>query len=65
MKKIINCETSEVVERELNEDELSQQVEDEKTLEAAKKQESDKAALRQSILERLGLTEEEAGLLLK
>jgi hypothetical protein len=65
MKKIINCETSEVVERELNEDELSQQVEDEKTLEAAKKQESDKAALRQNILERLGLTEEEAGLLLK
>ena len=63
MKTIVNCETGEVIERELNQDELNQQKADEaaqakiETLaaEAKAKAEADKAA----ILARLGLTEDE------
>lgn len=68
MKKIVNCETGEVIERELTDEEIAQQNKDEaesnaKQLEEKKEAEA-KAAARQTILDRLGLTEEEAKLLL-
>jgi hypothetical protein len=64
MKRIINCETGEVVERELTEEELAQQVEDEKVIATIEAETKAKAAARQDILDRLGLSEEEAKLLL-
>lgn len=68
MKRIINCETGEVTERELTAEELAQQEIDEANYEAtqairlaeAQAQATAKAAL----LERLGITEAEAKLLL-
>jgi hypothetical protein len=68
MKTIINCETGEIVERELNKAEKDQQKIDEAEIaasEAALKAEAEsKAARRQEILEKLGLTNDEAQLLL-
>jgi hypothetical protein len=68
MKRIINCETGEIVERELNADELAQQAADEaaaQAAEAARQAEADaKAVQRQALLTRLGITEEEARILL-
>lgn len=64
MKMIINCETGEVTERELNEEELKQFEIDKKETLARKKEEEKKIVTREAILERLGLTEEEARLLL-
>lgn len=64
MKKIINCETGEIVERELTDEELAQQAIDEaevKKVEAAAKAQAEAKA---ALLERLGITEEEAKLLL-
>jgi hypothetical protein len=63
MKTIVNCETGEVIERELTKAEKDQQKADEAALakiqadaaEAKAKAEADKAAL----LARLGLTEDE------
>ena len=59
MKTIINCETGETIERELNKAEKDQQKKDEAVqaaaAEAKEKAEADKAAL----LARLGLTEDE------
>jgi hypothetical protein len=68
MKKIIDCETGEVVERELNAEEMAQQEVDEADLAAVealiKAEAETKATQRQAILDRLGLTEDEARLLL-
>lgn len=68
MISITDATTGETVERELTEEELTQRAEEiaaAKAEEAAKVQEaSAKAAARASILNRLGLTEEEAALLL-
>ena len=63
MKTIVNCETGEIVERELNKAEKDQQKADEAAqakiealaAEAKAKSDADKAAL----LARLGLTEDE------
>jgi hypothetical protein len=59
MKTIVNCETNEIIERELNKSEKDQQKKDELIIgeyETAKAQhDADKAAL----LARLGLTEDE------
>lgn len=64
MKQIINCETNEIIERELNAEELAQQAIDE-AAEAARQAEAQaKANARQAILDRLGLSEEEVKLLL-
>ena len=64
MKTIYNCETGEIIERELIKAEKDQQKIDEAirlaAKEAAAKAEADKAAL----LARLGITEDEAKLLL-
>jgi hypothetical protein len=63
-KLIVNCETGEIVERELNKAEKDQQKIDEAN-QAARQAELDaKAAARQAILDRLGLTSDEARLLL-
>jgi hypothetical protein len=63
MKKIINCETGEVIERELNAEELAQQEIDEADFaakEAVKQAEAQtKAQAKAVLLERLGLTQEE------
>lgn len=64
MKKIINCETGEVIERELTAEELAQQAIDEQVALEAQAAEEAKIAARQAILDRLGLTEDEAKLLL-
>lgn len=64
MKQIINCETGEVTERELNEQELEQAEIDA----AASAEEATNAALKAEqkagLLARLGITAEEAELLL-
>lgn len=68
MKKIVNVETGEVIERELNAEEIAQQNADE--IYAAEKlapliaEAEAKAAQRAALLERLGITEEEARILL-
>jgi len=63
-KLIINCETGETVERELNAEELAQQVIDEAEIAAQQADAQAKTTVRQAILDRLGLTAEEAQLLL-
>lgn len=62
--KLHNIETGEVIEREMNAEELAQQAIDQ-TAEAARAAEAAaKATQRAALLERLGITEEEAKLLL-
>lgn len=67
-KLIVNCETGEIIERELNAEELAQQEIDEANFLAAKAiadvEIAAKQAERQAILDRLGLTADEAKLLL-
>ena len=68
MKRIINCESGEVVERELNKAEKDQQKIDEAEIAAAKAlvdAEADaKATAKAALLSKLGITAEEAVLLL-
>lgn len=67
-KLIVNCETNEIVERELNKAEKDQEkIDNARNLEllnAAKTEAEAKAAQRQALLSRLGITEEEARILL-
>ena len=63
-KLIINCETGETIERELNKAEKDQQKIDEAHFTKVQAEAEAKAAQRQAILDRLGLTSEEAALLL-
>jgi hypothetical protein len=67
-KLIVNCETGETVERELNAEELAQQATEEAAVQAAEAarqaEVATKAAQRQAVLNRLGITEEEARILL-
>jgi hypothetical protein len=63
-KLIVNCETGETVERELSAEELAQQAIDETIRATAQAELEAKATARAAILERLGLTEEEAAILL-
>lgn len=67
-KLIVNVETGETLERELNKAEKDQQKKDEaaiaKVKEIAKAEAEAKAATRQALLTRLGITEDEAQLLL-
>lgn len=68
MKKIIDCTTGEVIERDLTDEELTQQEIDEantlaeKAAQAAEAQA--KAEAKAQLLDRLGITEDEAKLLL-
>jgi hypothetical protein len=62
--RIHNTETNEVIDREMNDTEFAQ-FEAEQAAEAARKAEADaKAAQRQALLDRLGITADEAKLLL-
>jgi phage terminase Nu1 subunit (DNA packaging protein) len=63
-KLIINCETGEIVERELNKAEKDQQKLDEAASKAAKTEAEARAAARQLIADRLGLSADELTLLL-
>ena len=64
MVRIHNTETDEVIDREMNDDEFAEY--EAKQLEHAAKQAEDqaKATARQAILDRLGLTADEAALIL-
>lgn len=62
--KIVNVETGEEIEREMNNEELAQYKIDQLASEQTKANNEAKAAARQAILDRLGITEEEARLLL-
>ena len=64
MKTIVNCETGEVVQRELNAEEIAQQKIDEVVVAARKAEAEAKATAKAALLERLGITAEEAQLLL-
>jgi hypothetical protein len=67
-KLIVDCETGETVERELNKAEIDQQKTDETksaTLQAELKAEIDARAIaKAALLDKLGITAEEAALLL-
>lgn len=62
--KIHNIETNEIIEREMTTEELAQWEVDKVNAEAIKQAETTKAAQRQALLDKLGITEEEARLLL-
>jgi vacuolar-type H+-ATPase subunit H len=68
MKTIVNCETGEVIERELNKAEKDQQKIDEANVAARKKiaeaEAEAQATARQELLNKLGITADEAKLLL-
>ena len=61
---IHNVETGEIIEREMNAKELAQSAKDQAAETARLQAEATKAAARQAILDRLGLTADEAALLL-
>jgi hypothetical protein len=61
---IHNSETDEIIEREMNEIEFAQFQKDEAEIKAHKVQAEAKAAEKAALLERLGITEDEAKLLL-
>ncbi len=63
-KIIVNCETGQIVERELNEEEIAQFEKDQKEMAKLSKAEKTKNDSRQAILDRIGLTADEAKLLL-
>jgi hypothetical protein len=67
-KLIVNCQTNEITERELNADEIAQQEIDEAKIAAAKSiadaEAEAKAIARAALLAQLGITEEQAKLLL-
>lgn len=64
MKFIHNVETGEIIERELNKAEKDQQKIDEAALTAIQAEAEAKAAQKAELLAKLGITEEEAKLLL-
>lgn len=63
-KLIINCETNEITERELTTAELKQQEKDEKLVDARLAEIETKAQAKVALLDKLGITEDEAKLLL-
>lgn len=62
--KIHNAETGEEIEREMNAEELVAYEADQSNYQAFKAEETAKAAAKNALLERLGITEAEAKLLL-
>jgi hypothetical protein len=64
MVRIHNVETDEVIDREMNDEEFAQWQADQEATAIAKAEADAKAAQRQALLERLGITQEEAQLLL-
>lgn len=61
---IHNAETGEIIEREMNADELAQWEIDQADAEAKQQAEADATAAKAALLERLGITAEEAKLLI-
>lgn len=59
-----NVESGEIVERDMTDDELAQFEADKEAAEKAAEEKVAKATARQALLDRLGITEEEAKLLL-
>lgn len=68
MKKIVDCETGEEIKIELSMEEIEQQkIDEDRTLaliEAKEAEEAAKIASRQALLDKLGITADEAKLLL-
>jgi hypothetical protein len=64
MVKIHNVETGEVIEREMNAEELAQKETDELAAAAKAQAASEAASAKAALLEKLGITEDEAKLLL-
>ena len=64
MKKIVNVETGEVIERELTAEEIAQQESDIAAAEIEAIMKESKAAKKAALLAQLGITEDEAKLLL-
>jgi len=64
MITIHNAETGEIIEREMNAAELKQHESDIEKSKAAKEAEAQKAADKAALLSKLGITEDEAKLLL-
>ena len=64
MVKEVNAETGEEIEREMNAEELAQYSIDVAATQAAKAEAAAKAQAKQAILDKLGLTAEEAAALL-
>jgi hypothetical protein len=64
MVKIVNAETGEEIEREMNAAEFAQYKLDQAEREALKAEESAQGVAKAALLERLGITAEEATLLL-
>jgi len=62
--KIVNLETGEEIEREMNAEEFAQYKIDQAQSEATKAQEAAQAASKAALLDRLGITANEAALLL-
>ena len=62
--RIYNSETSETIDREMNDFEFAQYEAEQALLQQAKAQTEAKEAARQAILDRLGLTADEAKLIL-
>jgi hypothetical protein len=62
--KIHNVETGEVIEREMTDEEIEQRETDQALLASQAAEAEAKAAKKASLLQRLGITEEEAKLLL-
>ncbi len=63
-KLIINCETNEITERELTAAELKQQIKDEAEVQAKLDEAEAKLNAKAALLDKLGITEDEAKLLL-
>ena len=64
MKTILNCETGEITQRELNVEELAQQEIDAADAAAKQAEAEAKATAKAALLAQLGITEEQARLLL-
>ena len=64
MVRIHNIETDEVIDREMNDEEFTQWEADKTANAARAAEEQAKAAQKQALLDRLGITQEEAQLLL-
>ena len=66
MPKIVihNVKTGQIIEREMNDSELAQYNADQEAAKIAKQKADEAAAIKAALLERLGITEEEAKLLL-
>jgi hypothetical protein len=60
----VNCETGEVIEREMTAQEATQRAADDAAYAQAKAQEAEKEAAKAALLVKLGITAEEAKLLL-